>query len=77
MNPKLRCSDEGELEKFCRQCQEWWPATDEFFYRSARSGNFRSPCKACIADHRRKTWKEKPCCVPGCNQPRYHWRYAR
>lgn len=63
-------------EKFCNQCQEWWPATDEFFFKSSK-GYLRSPCKACIDDKRRKTNALKPCCVPGCNNPRYHWRFSR
>ncbi len=66
---------DGEVEKFCHKCSEWWPATDEYFYRSTCK-NLRSPCKACI-DEKRRELASKPCCVPGCNQPRYHWRYAR
>lgn len=65
-------------EKLCHKCGEHWPATDEFFYRSTRNrSNFRSPCKACIDEKRRETGAVKPCCIPGCNKPRYHWRYAR
>lgn len=63
-------------EKLCHKCGEYWPATEEFFYRSVE-GYLRSPCKACTDDHRRTVTALKPCCVPGCTNPRYYWRYAR
>jgi hypothetical protein len=58
---------DDEAEKLCRKCGEWWPATTEFFHRSA-IGNLRSPCKACI-DEKRRELVTKPCCVEGCEQP--------
>ena len=61
---------DGERCRFCRKCGEWWPDTEEFFYRSVRGG-LRSPCKACIAEKKQQTNATKPCCVPGCNNPRY------
>lgn len=77
MKEMLRVVD-GETEKFCRVCKEWWPADDEFFPRSPRDkSRFRSPCKCCIDERRRATNETKPCCVPGCNNPRYSWRYSR
>ena len=63
-------------EKQCGKCKEWWPDTNEFFPRSA-NGILRSPCKACIDEKRRETNTVKPCCVPGCTNPRYYWRYSR
>lgn len=74
----IRTADDGTIEKLCRKCGEWWPATDEFFFRNPRNKvNFRSPCKACIAEKRQQTNAVKPCCVPGCTNPRYSWRYSR
>ncbi len=63
-------------EKLCNKCGYWWAATNEFFPRLP-NGSFHSPCKACVDERRQEVAKTKPCCVPGCNNPRYHWRYAR
>lgn len=62
--------------KKCRKCKEYWPATAEFFFRSAKNGNLRSPCKACISEKRAATNAVKPCAVAGCDQPRYSPRYS-
>lgn len=64
-----------DFEKLCLQCGEWWPVTEEFFYKSEK-GLFRSPCKACIHEHKEHSRKTKPCCVPGCNQPRAPYAHA-
>lgn len=56
--------------KLCRRCGEHWPATDEFFYRSADTRRLRSPCRCCIDEKRAKTNLVKPCAHPGCNKPR-------
>ena len=66
-------------EKFCNVCGDWWPESDEFFYRQpeTKNHNLRSPCKACIEDKRRITNAVTPCCVPGCTEPRCHWRLSR
>ncbi len=63
-------------DKLCHKCGEWLPATDEFFPKLP-NGRLHAPCKACVAERRRKVSAQKPCCVPGCNKPRYHWRFAR
>jgi hypothetical protein len=63
-------------EKFCHKCGECLPATDEYFQRRA-NGRFYSPCKLCMDEQRLTLFETKPCCVPGCKNPRYHWRYAR
>lgn len=63
-------------EKLCLKCGEWWPETSEFFYSSPK-GRLRSPCKACVEERRAETNAVKPCCVPGCTEPRYYWRYSR
>jgi len=64
-------------EKYCHQCEDWWPDDDEFFYKDSVSKTRKSPCKACIEEQRAKTNAVKLCCVPGCNQPRCHWRLSR
>jgi len=67
---------EEEPYKYCAKCDDWWPETDDFFSRLP-NGRLHGPCKACIDDQRRKMAANTPCCVPGCTNPRYHWRYAR
>lgn len=66
----LRIID-GETEKLCLKCGEWWPATTEFFYRAHKGGYLRSPCKACISEQKQLTNQSRPCCVPGCSNPRH------
>ena len=40
-----------EPEKFCKKCEEWWPADTEFFFRHAkRADGLSSNCKACFRD---------------------------
>lgn len=47
----LRICD-GEPEKLCRKCGEWWPATDEFFFRNPRNkSNFRAIRKKRLISH--------------------------
>lgn len=41
-----RINEDGEVEKLCGHCLEYWPFDDEFFHRNG-SGNLSSPCKAC------------------------------
>lgn len=50
--PKLRTVD-GEREKLCTRCNEWWPADEEFFYKdpTGAAGLFYC-CKACYAEWR-------------------------
>jgi len=68
--------EEEAAEKICLKCKEPWPATDQFFGRLP-NGRLHGPCKACVDDRRREMAATTPCCVPGCTNPRYHWRYAR
>lgn len=55
--------------KFCARCGEWWPLTDEYWYRLAKArqgrvSRWQSWCRACftesarIATARRKATKE-------------------
>ncbi len=67
---------EDEPQKKCHKCGEFWPETDEFFPRLV-TGKLNGTCRACIDDRRHELAETKTCCVPGCNQPRYYWRYAR
>lgn len=63
-------------EKLCLQCGDYWPETVEFFPHTA-GGGFSSPCKACISETRQRVTSQRPCIVPGCGKPRYHWRRSR
>lgn len=53
--------------KRCPRCQEWWPADDEFFYRTkATPSGLQSWCKACWHE-----WRREP-------ERRAHWlAYSR
>lgn len=48
-----RLSDEGDLEKRCSRCKEYWPADSEFFYSNSGKGDGLSEhCKACYIENR-------------------------
>ena len=40
---------DGEKERLCTGCNEWWPADEEFFYRDGGRG-LSSQCKACYLE---------------------------
>jgi hypothetical protein len=45
---------DGDIEKRCGKCKEWWPADTEFFYpKASTSGGLHDWCKACYIH-----WKE-------------------
>lgn len=44
-----RLDEDGELEKYCPGCNEWWPADSEFFYSSGH-GKLAKLCKACYLE---------------------------
>lgn len=67
--------DLGEFEKCCNKCGEWWPMTPEFW---GRKGEYLcGPCKSCVIEKRAETNAVRPCCVPGCDEPRHNWRSSR
>ena len=37
------------MEKKCSMCGEWKPETDEYFYKTKKTGQFRDECKVCTA----------------------------
>lgn len=77
MTPVLRIEADIEM-KLCRKCGEYWPADEEFFTLSSKTGKVQSPCKACIDESRQRFFEDKPLCTfPGCTNERYHWRYGR
>ena len=39
----------GIMEKKCSMCGEWKPETDEYFYKTKKTGQFREECKVCTA----------------------------
>ena len=67
---RIRMVD-GERYRVCGKCGESLPDTEEFFYWNEKHDALRSPCKACIQEKRYETNVAKPCCVPGCTNPRY------
>jgi hypothetical protein len=46
--PVVRIED-GEKEKLCGRCNEWWPQTEEFFSFIATRKHFHNECRACRA----------------------------
>lgn len=51
-----RLSDEGDLEKRCSRCKEYWPADSEFFYSNSGKGDgLNEHCKACYIENRYPT----------------------
>ena len=54
MKDNFRINEDGELEKFCPRCEEWWPADREFWYTTgpAGKGKLHSWCKACYQEVR-------------------------
>lgn len=63
-----RVSADGEVEKQCGKCGEWWPFTAEFFGYSYPGRKLQSPCKACAHEH----WMSQPCRVQGCTERRWN-----
>lgn len=41
-----RINEDGEVEKQCGVCGDWWPMTPEFFSTNG-TGKLASPCRAC------------------------------
>ena len=52
---KNRLDDDGELERHCPRCDEWWPADNEFFFTSGtgRKKGLHTWCKACYLEYRK------------------------
>jgi len=58
----FRYDEDGELEKRCSICHEWWPADREFFQSCSRNfGGLHSQCNACFLEgcRRRKGYIEE------------------
>lgn len=47
--PDDRDGPHGYLERYCSSCDEWWPASDEFFYEGSRAGRGATRMRCCIA----------------------------
>lgn len=49
---KERINEDGERERQCAKCLEWWPADTEFFYSTGRKARpkLHSYCKACYLE---------------------------
>jgi len=56
---KERFGEEGEMERYCPKCQEWWPADREFFYTTGSKGELHSWCKACYGEWRNARRRKK------------------
>jgi hypothetical protein len=51
---------DGEREHLCTCCNEWWPATSEFFFQDSKSGSgLMAQCKACIMDKKNAKRKQQ------------------
>ena len=45
--PEDKISDYGVMERYCPECDEWWPADKEFFYTN--DGEGKKLMRTCIA----------------------------
>lgn len=48
----LRTTDDGDTERYCGRCHEWWPATFDYFHRAGM--RFQTWCKACFLEYQRE-----------------------
>ncbi|BCP56294.1 hypothetical protein K32_49110 [Kaistia sp. 32K] len=55
--PVVRKVD-GETEKSCSRCQEWWPQTDEFYSFIHSRGHYHNECRACRAQQQANRRKQ-------------------
>jgi hypothetical protein len=53
--PVAIIEDEPELglQRYCRGCEMWWPADEEFYYR-APDGSWYARCRACWREYNRQ-----------------------
>ncbi len=59
-NEREIINEDGELERQCAKCEEWWPADPEFFHRNPRHPRgLHIYCKACMSEARRKSYNRK------------------
>jgi hypothetical protein len=65
-----RINEDGDIEKLCGVCGEWWYFDSEFFNYNSTTGRLCSPCKACCTEIQRRTLAY-PCIVEGCETPRF------
>ena len=50
---RIRINEDGELEKQCSKCREWWHADTEFFHKhTTKPDGLHSWCKACMMEKR-------------------------
>lgn len=49
MKTERRKGKGGVTEKKCSMCGEWKPETDEYYYKTKKTGKFRDECKVCTA----------------------------
>lgn len=47
-----RYDDDGELERRCARCRDYWPADDEFFFTGPYADRLHCYCKACYYEQR-------------------------
>ena len=63
---KERLDEDGELERQCFKCEDWWPADREFFFGYIdKKGKevLHSWCKACYLEFRRDSRQQKKLAV--------------
>lgn len=57
---RLRVNEDGDLEKQCTKCGEWYYADTEFFHKSKKElDGLHSWCKACFMEKRLYNHKPK------------------
>ena len=70
MNTEKRKGKGGVIEKKCSMCGEWKPETDEYFYKTKKTGQFRDECKVCTAPYQKYRVDSKKRIKPKENKER-------
>ncbi len=70
MKTERRKGKAGIIEKKCTMCGEWKPETDEYFYKTKKTGQFRDECKVCTAPFQKYRVESKKRTKPKENKER-------
>jgi len=70
MKTERRKGKAGIIEKKCGMCGEWKSETDEYFYKTKKTGQFRDECKVCTAPFQKYRVETKKRIKPKGNKER-------
>ncbi len=67
MTCSTRLNEDGQKEKHCPKCNDWWPGDSEFFHRNPTNPDgLDTYCRACRLEVRAQAYlrkKEKQCLI--------------